>query len=63
VDLERQVVVAPDGAEMPFETDPVVRERLLKGLDDIGITLAEADLVSRYEEERERRGPVTTAIG
>jgi 3-isopropylmalate/(R)-2-methylmalate dehydratase small subunit len=63
VDLERQVVIAPDGAEMPFGIDPVVRERLLKGLDDIGITLAESDLISRYEEAREREGPVTTAIG
>lgn len=63
VDLDRQVVTAPDGTEMPFEIDATVRERLMKGLDDIAITLAEADLITKYEAERERQGPVTTAIG
>jgi 3-isopropylmalate/(R)-2-methylmalate dehydratase small subunit len=63
VDLERQVVVAPDGREIPFEIEPDLRERLLGGLDDIGITLAEADLITAYEREREREGPVTTALG
>ncbi|MEW6582604.1 MAG: 3-isopropylmalate dehydratase small subunit, partial [Actinomycetota bacterium] len=50
VDLERQVVAGPDGREIPFEVDPVVRERLLKGLDDIGITLAQQDLIAAYED-------------
>jgi len=63
VDLERCVVVAPDGHEATFDVDPVVRERLLGGLDDVAITLGfEAD-IARYEREREREGPVTTAIG
>lgn len=63
VDLDHQVVTAPDGTEMAFEIDGTVRERLMKGLDDIAITLAEADLITKYEAERERQGPVTTAIG
>jgi len=63
VDLERQVVVAPDGHEVPFEVDPVVRERLLRGLDDVAITLGFGEEIARYEREREREGPVTTAIG
>ena len=63
VDLERQVVTAPDGTEMPFEIDQGVRERLLGGLDDIALTLAEEDLIARYERQRERAGPVTTALG
>jgi 3-isopropylmalate/(R)-2-methylmalate dehydratase small subunit len=63
VDLDRQIVTAPGGAEWPFEIDTVVRERLMKGLDDIAITLAEADLITVYEADREREGPVTTAIG
>jgi 3-isopropylmalate/(R)-2-methylmalate dehydratase small subunit len=62
VDLERQVVVAPDGAEMPFDIDPAIRHRLLNGLDDIGITLSHVDAIDRYEAEREREGPVTTAL-
>ena len=35
VDLERQVAVAPDGSEFAVRIDPVARERLLNGLDDI----------------------------
>ena len=46
VDLERQVVVAPDGREIPFAVDPVVRERLLNGWDDIALTLAHEDEIS-----------------
>jgi 3-isopropylmalate/(R)-2-methylmalate dehydratase small subunit len=60
VDLERRVVVAPDGREIPFEIEDSIRYRLLNGLDDIGLTLAEADAITAYEQEREREGPVTT---
>ena len=49
VDLERQVVVAPGGREIPFAIDPVVRERLLNGWDDIALTLAHEEEISRYE--------------
>jgi 3-isopropylmalate/(R)-2-methylmalate dehydratase small subunit len=60
VDLERQVVVAGDGRELPFTIDPVIRERLLNGWDDIALTLAHEDEIASYERERERAGPVTT---
>jgi 3-isopropylmalate/(R)-2-methylmalate dehydratase small subunit len=63
VDLERLVVVHPDGHETPFEIDSAVRERLLNGWDDIALTLAHEDEIARYEREREREGPVTTALG
>jgi 3-isopropylmalate/(R)-2-methylmalate dehydratase small subunit len=49
VDLERQVVVAPDGREVPFEIDPSIRHRLLHGLDDIDITLGHEDAIAAYE--------------
>ena len=60
VDLERRVVRAPGGREIPFEIDPVIRERLLNGWDDIALTLAHEDEITRYEATREREGPVTT---
>jgi 3-isopropylmalate/(R)-2-methylmalate dehydratase small subunit len=60
VDLERQVVRAPDGREIPFTIDPVVRERLLNGWDDIALTLTREDEIAAYERERSREGPVTT---
>jgi 3-isopropylmalate/(R)-2-methylmalate dehydratase small subunit len=49
VDLERQVVVAPGGREVPFEIDTATRRRLLEGLDDIGITLGHEDAIAAYE--------------
>ena len=60
VDLEAQVVRMPGGREVPFEIDPVIRERLLNGWDDIALTLAHEDEIAAYEHDREREGPVTT---
>lgn len=62
VDLEEQYVAGPDGRRVPFDIDPVVRERLIGGLDDIALTLAEESLITSYEDGRERSGPVTTAL-
>src|SRR5262245_16694993 len=45
VDLERKVVVGPDGRETPFEIDESTRHRLLNGLDDIGLTLQHEDAI------------------
>ena len=61
IDLERQVVEF-DGRQVSFETVPDIRHRLLHGLDDIGITLQRAEAIDRYERERERPGPLTTAL-
>jgi 3-isopropylmalate/(R)-2-methylmalate dehydratase small subunit len=49
VDLERQVVVDPDGRELQFEIEPFARECLLEGLDEIALTLRRADEIDRYE--------------
>ena len=38
VDLNRKVVVPPNGAPVPFEVDELRRQSLLTGLDDIGLT-------------------------
>ncbi len=51
VDLERLVVIAPDGRELPFEIDGATRHRLLHGLDDIGITLGHEDAIAAFEAE------------
>jgi 3-isopropylmalate/(R)-2-methylmalate dehydratase small subunit len=49
VDLERKVVIAPDGRELPFEIDETTRHRLLNGLDDIAQTLEHEDAITAYE--------------
>ena len=46
------VVVAPDGREVPFEIDEATRFRLLNGLDDIGLTLQHEDDITAYEAAR-----------
>ena len=52
VDLERQVVVRPQGEEIPFEVQAFRKYCLLNGLDDIGLTLRHADKIKAYEAER-----------
>jgi 3-isopropylmalate/(R)-2-methylmalate dehydratase small subunit len=61
IDLEEQEV-AFAGRQVPFEIDPETARRLLEGLDDIGVALQQAGAIERYEAERERIGPVTTAL-
>ncbi|HET9719350.1 MAG TPA: 3-isopropylmalate dehydratase small subunit [Solirubrobacteraceae bacterium] len=61
VDLREQEVRWPGGTES-FEIDPDIRHRLLNGLDDIGLTLAQEEAIAAYEGERERPGPKTTAL-
>ena len=61
IDLEAQTV-AFDGREVSFEIDAETKRRLLNGLDDIGVTLLQEQAIEAYERERERSGPVTTAL-
>lgn len=51
VDLEQQIVEAGDYV-FEFDVDPGVKERLLKGLDPIGVTLLEDEAISRFESTR-----------
>jgi 3-isopropylmalate/(R)-2-methylmalate dehydratase small subunit len=52
VDLQRQVLTAPDGAEHPFTVPPFARDCLLRGLDEIGLTLTLADQITTFENAR-----------
>jgi 3-isopropylmalate/(R)-2-methylmalate dehydratase small subunit len=61
VDLEA-LEVRFDGRAVPFELDADRRRRLLEGLDDIALTLQQSDAIAAYEAQRERPGPVTTAL-
>ena len=49
VDLERKVVVPPNGAPVPFEVDELRRRSLLTGLDDIGMTLQRMDEIAEFQ--------------
>jgi 3-isopropylmalate/(R)-2-methylmalate dehydratase small subunit len=61
VDLAAQEVRWPGGSAR-FDIDPEVKHRLLNGLDDIALTLAQDDAIVAYERDRERSGPVTSAL-
>lgn len=52
VDLQRQVVVKPQGEELAFEVQPFRKYCLLNGLDDIGLTLRHADAIKAFEAQR-----------
>ena len=57
IDLPRQVVVQPDGAEIPFEVQAFRKYCLVNGFDDIGLTLRHADKIKAFEAERIARMP------
>jgi 3-isopropylmalate/(R)-2-methylmalate dehydratase small subunit len=57
VDLPRQVVVKPDGSELPFEVQAFRKYCLTNGFDDIGLTMRHADKIRAFEAERLARMP------
>lgn len=52
VDVENLVITKPDGAQIPFDLHPFLRERLLNGWDQIGLTLRFEDKIAAYERAR-----------
>jgi len=52
VDLERQWVTDDEGLRFTFDVDPFRRECLLKGLDEIGLTLQHEDKIREHEARR-----------
>ena len=61
IDLAAQTVTW-SGGSASFDIDEDIKHRLLNGLDDIGLTLQQGDAIDAYERDRERSGPVTTAL-
>ena len=57
VDLERQVVVRPNGEEIPFQIDPLRRHLMLNGLDDIGQTMQHAPAIDGFEARQRTAQP------
>jgi len=50
------------GLEVPFDIDDYTRWRLLEGLDDIGLTLRNADEIAQFEARREAWRPRTLPV-
>lgn len=57
VDLATQSVTTPTGENFSFDIDEFRKHCLLNGLDDIGLTLQEADSIRAYEVQRKQQAP------
>ncbi len=57
VDLENQLVSTPKGLKIEFEIDGFRKNNLLKGLDDIGLTLMHNSKIDDYEEKHKQKHP------
>jgi 3-isopropylmalate/(R)-2-methylmalate dehydratase small subunit len=57
IDLERQVVVKPQGEELAFDVQPFRKFCLVNGFDDIGLTLRQSDKIKNFEAERLAKKP------
>ncbi|MER1077791.1 3-isopropylmalate dehydratase small subunit [Pseudomonas aeruginosa] len=57
IDLAAQIVTRPDGKVLGFEVDPFRKHCLLNGLDDIGLTLQDADAIRAFEDNYRQQQP------
>ncbi|MGH8580478.1 MAG: 3-isopropylmalate dehydratase small subunit [Gammaproteobacteria bacterium] len=57
VDLSLQSVTTPEGQAFHFSIDHAAKNRLSKGLDDIGLTLEQAERIKAYELRRRQEAP------
>ena len=57
VDLARQTIALPDGSSLEFQVDGFRKHCLLEGLDDIGLTLEDADSIRAFENQWRTAAP------
>lgn len=57
IDLESQLIKRPGGEDIPFEVDAFRKHCLLNGLDDIGLTLQDAEDIKAFEAGWQQQCP------
>jgi|TARA_B110000438_G_C15774840_1_gene633582 3-isopropylmalate/(R)-2-methylmalate dehydratase small subunit len=57
IDLATQKITKPDGSAIDFEVDEFRKHCLLNGLDDIGLTLEDAEAIRQFEENWRKTSP------
>lgn len=57
IDLEAEVIRGAKGGDISFSIDAFRRHCLLNGLDDIGLTLEQADAIKAYEAKAKQKTP------
>ena len=57
IDLAAQLVSTPDGAQHAFEIDAGLKEKMLHGMDDITMTLAEREMIESFQTHHRQNQP------
>lgn len=57
VDLDQQLIRKPNGETIAFEVDQFRKHCLLNGLDDIALTLEDADTITQFEANWRNKAP------
>jgi len=57
IDLPNQTVTAPDGNLHGFDISPLRKDRLVRGIDDIDVTLEYRDAIEAFETRRRAAAP------
>ena len=57
IDLPNQLLIAPDGTHHAFEISPLRKDRLIRGVDDIDVTLEHLANIERFEAARRKTAP------
>jgi 3-isopropylmalate/(R)-2-methylmalate dehydratase small subunit len=57
IDLPHQTLVAPDRGTHPFDISPLRKDRLVRGIDDIDVTLEYRDAIESFEARRRAAFP------
>jgi 3-isopropylmalate/(R)-2-methylmalate dehydratase small subunit len=52
IDLPNQMVIAPDNTTHAFDISPLRKDRLMRGIDDIDVTLEYRDAIESFEARR-----------
>ena len=57
INLPEEVIELPDGRKIGFRVDPTRKNSLVKGLDDIGLTLAHKEDIEDFEANHRKKMP------
>jgi 3-isopropylmalate/(R)-2-methylmalate dehydratase small subunit len=57
IDLPNQSLIAPDHSVHPFDISPLRKDRLIRGIDDIDVTLEYRDAIEGFEAKRRAAFP------
>ncbi len=57
VDLKNQIISMDKNETIKFEVDPYKKNCLMKGLDDISLTLNKDNIINKYESNLKKKTP------